>query len=276
MNNPTQSTGTIFLKLGGSLITDKRQPHTARHEVIGRLADETRQALDRNPHLRLLIGHGSGSFGHWAAQPYGTREGVYSPAQWRGYAQVAASASRLNRIVTDAFLKAKVPVLSLQPSASAQCHAYELESLSTWHIRRALAHGLVPLLYGDVAFDDVHGGTIVSTEDIFVFLANDRELRPSRILLLGEVAGVLDSAGDVIPRITPDTLPAFQSALRGSSGVDVTGGMADKVARMVELVRCFPDIQVHLFAGTAPGMLARVLVDSTVQIGTRITFGTNR
>ena len=276
MNSPTQPTSTIFLKLGGSLITDKRQPYTARHEVIGRLADETRQALDRNPHLRLLIGHGSGSFGHWAAKPYGTREGVHSPAQWRGYAQVAASASRLNRIVTDAFLKANVPVLSLQPSASAQCQAYGLESLSTWPIHRALAHGLVPLLYGDVAFDDVHGGTIVSTEDIFVFLAGDRELRPSRILLLGEVPGVLDSAGDVIPRITPGTLPTFQSALDGSSGVDVTGGMADKVAQMVELVRSYPDIHSHLFSGTAPGMLARVLLDSMVHVGTRITFDTNR
>jgi isopentenyl phosphate kinase len=127
-----------------------------------------------------------------------------------------------------------------------------------------------------VAFDDVHGGTIVSTEDIFVFLANDRKLRPSRILLLGEVPGVLDPAGDVIPRITPDTLPAFQSALGGSSGVDVTGGMADKVARMVELVHAFPNIDVHLFSGTAPGMLARVLVDSTVQVGTQITSDASR
>ena len=152
MSSPTQPTSTIFLKLGGSLITDKRQPYTARHEVIGRLADETRQALDQNPHLGLRIGHGSGSFGHWAAKPYSTQEGVHSPAQWRGYAKVAASASRLNRIVTDAFLKADVPVLSIQPSASAQCHAYGLESLNTWPIHRALTHGLVPLLYGDVAF----------------------------------------------------------------------------------------------------------------------------
>jgi isopentenyl phosphate kinase len=276
MNSPTQSTGMVFVKLGGSLITDKHQAYTARHEVIGRLADETRQALDQDPHLKLLIGHGSGSFGHWAAKPYGTRKGVHSPAQWRGYAQVSASASRLNRIIADAFLKANVPVLSLQPSASAHCHAYGLESLSTWPIHRALAHRLVPLLYGDVAFDDVHGGTIISTEDIFVFLTNDQELRPNRILLLGEVPGVLDAAGDVIPRITPDTLPTFQSALGGSSGVDVTGGMADKVARMVRLVRAVPNLNVHLFSGEAPGILARVLVDSTVRVGTRITSDASR
>jgi isopentenyl phosphate kinase len=276
MNSPTQSSSTVFLKLGGSLITDKHQPYTARHGVIGRLADETRQALDQNPHLRLLIGHGSGSFGHWAAKPYGTREGVHSPAQWRGYAQVSASASRLNRIVTDAFLGANVPVLSIQPSASAQCHAYSLQSLSTEPIRGALAQRLVPLLYGDVAFDDVHGGTIISTEDIFVFLAEDQDLRPSRILLLGEMPGVLDAAGDLVPRITPDTLPAFQSVLNGSSGVDVTGGMADKVTRMVELVRAFPDIKVHLFSGTAPGTLARVLANSMVDVGTRIESGISR
>ena len=34
----------VFLKLGGSLITDKTHPYTARHEVIARLAGEVRQS----------------------------------------------------------------------------------------------------------------------------------------------------------------------------------------------------------------------------------------
>jgi isopentenyl phosphate kinase len=87
-----------FLKLGVSLVTDKTRAYTARHERLARLASEVRQALDAAPDLRLVVGHGSGSFGHWAARPHGTRQGVHTPAQWRGYAEVAAAA-RLNRIV---------------------------------------------------------------------------------------------------------------------------------------------------------------------------------
>ena len=267
-NSQSVVVSPIFLKLGGSLITDKMCAYTARHEVIARLAGEVRQALDTSPDLRLLIGHGSGSFGHWAASPYGTRQGVSTPAQWRGYAEVAAAAARLNRIVTDAFLQANVPVLSVQPSASARCQDGDLRHLDTRPIRAALAHGLVPLVYGDVALDSVRRGTIVSTEDIFVFLAD--ELHPTRILLLGAVPGVLDSDGSVIPHITPADLPSLQITLNGSRGVDVTGGMADKVARMVELVQRDPDMCVHILTGTQPGLLTRALLDDTLSVGTRI------
>jgi len=258
----------VFLKLGGSLITDKTHPYTTRSEVIARLASEVRQALDTPSDLRLLIGHGSGSFGHWAARPYGTRQGVHTPAQWRGYAEVGAAAARLNRIVTDTFLEAGVPVLSVQPSASAHCHDCTLEYLDTRPIRAALARGLVPLVHGDVAFDDVRGGTIISTEDIFLYLAG--ELRPSRILLLGEVTGVLNPDGTVIPHITPADLTALRETLAGSEGVDVTGGMADKVARMIELVQRYPETCVHILSGIGPGLLARVLLDTALSVGTRI------
>jgi isopentenyl phosphate kinase len=261
----------VFLKLGGSLITDKTRASTARVDMIARLAHETRQALDAAPNLRLLIGHGSGSFGHWAARPYGTRQGVHDSVGWRGYTQVAASAARLNRIVTDAFLEAKVPVLSIQPSASARCYDYRLKHLNTYPIHTALTQGLVPMIYGDVALDDVHGGTIISTEDIFVFLADDDMLCPARVLLLGDVPGVIGPDGTVIPHISPEDTTALRDSLAGSTGVDVTGGMADKVARMVELVQRHPEVSVHILTGTNPGLLARVLLDTTCSVGTRIT-----
>jgi isopentenyl phosphate kinase len=267
--NPSVSqSALIFLKLGGSLITDKARAYAARHETIARLAREVRQALRDVPDLSLLIGHGSGSFGHWAASPYGTRQGVHTPDQWRGYAEVAAAAARLNRIVTDLFLEPGIPVLSIQPSASAHCHDGALETLDTRPICAALAQGLVPLVYGDVALDDVRGGTIISTEDIFLYLAH--ELRPIRILLLGEVPGVLGPDGTVLPRITPASFPALQAVLAGSEGVDVTGGMADKVARMVELVQRHPETCVHILTGTEPGLLTRALLDAAPHAGTRI------
>lgn len=257
-----------FVKLGGSLITDKTRAYTAQDETIRRLAEEVRQSLDGRSDLRLLLGHGSGSFGHWAAEPYGTREGVTTPREWRGYAEVAAAAARLNRIVTDALLGAGVPVLSVQPSASARCHDGELISLETRSIREALGHGLVPLVYGDVAFDEVRGGTIASTEDLFVYLVD--ELRPDRILLLSRVSGVLDASDEVIPQITPASLPRLREMLSGSEAVDVTGGMADKVERMVELVRRHPQTTVRILSGTQPGLLTSCLVDEEIEAGTLI------
>ena len=74
---------TIFLKLGGSLITDKTQVETVRADVLTRLAAEIAQARRENTALRLVLGHGSGSFGHVAAARRGTRQGVADAEDWR-------------------------------------------------------------------------------------------------------------------------------------------------------------------------------------------------
>jgi isopentenyl phosphate kinase len=265
MDSPAE---LVFLKLGGSLITHKSRAYTARRGVIERVAGEIRRASVARPALRLVLGHGSGSFGHQAAAPYGTRAGVHTRGQWVGFAGVAAAAARLNRIVTDGLLAADVPVWSLQPSASAHCRDGLLVRLETDPIRQALERGLVPLVYGDVALDEVRGGTIVSTEDLFVYLAG--LLRPNRILLAGAPEGVLDASGHVIPSITPATLPTLDPLLKKARETDVTGGMADKVARMVGLVQEQPGLEVRIFSGLEPGQVRRVLEAPELAPGTLI------
>lgn len=266
----------VFLKLGGSLLTDKTRPQALRPDVLARLAAEIVEALILRPELRLLLGHGSGSFGHVAARKYGTRAGVHTPEQWRGYAEVSHVASELNRLVVDALRAAGVPALRMQPSASALCRDGELRFLAERPIVVALEHGLVPVVYGDVSLDEVRGGTIISTEEIFAYLAP--RLRPTRALLVGEVEGVLTAdpasgvRGDLVAQITPETVAGLLQALGGSRGVDVTGGMAAKVLAMLALVRATPDLQcVHILSGLTPGLVRDALTDPDVQRGTRIT-----
>ena len=260
-----------LLKLGGSLITDKAREATLRPAVLDRLAAEVAAALAARPGLPLLMGHGSGSFGHFPGLRHGTRDGVRGRAGWLGYAEVAAAAGRLNRLVTDALLAAGVPVLSLQPSASARCRDGALVALDLAPVRAALAHGLVPLVYGDVALDDVRGGTIVSTEEIFLTLA--RALRPGRILLVGEAPGVLDGAGAVIARLRPEDGTWVQAGLGGSAGVDVTGGMDSKVNAMLALVAEQPGLAVRVFSGLPAGELTRALLDPAYPAGTLLAAG---
>ena len=72
-------TEIILLKLGGSLITDKTRPYTPRLDVLDDLAQQIGTALQTNPGLSLVLGHGSGSFGHTAAKQYHTRDGLTDP-----------------------------------------------------------------------------------------------------------------------------------------------------------------------------------------------------
>lgn len=265
----------VFLKLGGSLITDKRLEETPRRETIHRLAREIRAALTERPDLRLVLGHGSGSYGHFRAKRYNVHQGYL--ADWRGYAETAAAAQRLNRLVTDALLEEGVCAVSLQPSASALCREGELEKMAVEPVVRLLERGAVPLVYGDVALDAVRGCAILSTEQIFIYLA--RILRPARILLAGEVAGVFTAdplrhpTARLIAEITPCNYTEVERALSASFGVDVTGGMLSKVQGLYRLVLELPSLQVRLITGLKEGLVYQALVNANCREGTLIHSG---
>lgn len=263
-------TQLLFLKLGGSLITDKTGVEAVRTEVLARLAQEIAQARAAQPDLQLVLGHGSGSFGHVAGARHGTRQGVHTAGQWFGFAEVSAAALRLNRLVVEALLAAGVPAMSFSPSASVQCVDGRITTIARQPIEQALQAGLLPVTHGDVAFDAVRGGTIVSTEEVMVALA-EGGLRPSWLLLAGETVGVYDMQSQVIPHISARTWPQVAAALGGSHGTDVTGGMLTKVQCMLALAAQFPALTVRIFSGLQPGALARVLCQPTTAVGTIIS-----
>jgi isopentenyl phosphate kinase len=259
----------IFLKLGGSLLTDKTAVEAVRGDVVRRLADEIAAARVAQPGLSVLLGHGSGSFGHVAALKYGTRYGVATPIQWLGFAEVAAAAARLNTHLREALLAAGVPAITFFPGSSADCVDGRLVGLAVAPLQRALMAGLLPVVMGDVALDRVRGGTIVSTEELFSHLV--RPLQPRTLLLAGETEGVYDGRGRVIGRIESADFDRIRSALHGSRGADVTGGMAGKVTEMLALVNACPGLSVRIFSGLVPGNLLTLLLDPDTPLGTLIT-----
>ncbi len=259
---------TIFLKLGGSLLTDKTQSEAVRIDVVNRMAAEIADALEKKPQMRLILGHGSGSYGHVAAARHGTRLGVKSREQWISFAEVSSAASRLNAIIREALLSAGIPAISIQPSASARCEDGVIRHLDIHTIEAACDSGLLPVVYGDVAFDDVRGGTIISTEEVLGFLAP--VFKPKYLLLAGETDGVIDANGYTIPIINRDNFNQISSQLGQSRGTDVTGGMSTKVNQMLELVGKVPGLRACIFSGLVVNQVRDNLLGITDQTGTTI------
>lgn len=262
-------TDIIFLKLGGSLITDKTQPYSPRFDNLQRLAREIQTVLLRNPQLGLVVGHGSGSFGHqaaaeaWAPHPYPPLPGseAEGPAPfWRGFEEVWYRASQLNRYVTEALHEAGIAVMSFAASSSACAEAGQIKDWDTGPIEKALSDGLVPLIFGDIVFDSVKGGTILSTEMLMFRLA--RRLRPRIVLLAGLEAAVwgdFPARQHKVNRITPGSFDGVSGRIGGSHGTDVTGGMRSKVEEMLGLVQQIPGISVQIFSGEEAGNVERAL-----------------
>jgi isopentenyl phosphate kinase len=261
----------IFLKLGGSLVTEKHTPSTARPDVIARLAQEIQLAKQQQPDLQLVLGHGSGSFGHRPAEKYGTRQGVDSPKEWRGFGEVWLQARKLNSLVINALHQAGLTAISFPISAGAIARDSEVTEWNLDPVRTALAKGLLPVVYGDVAFDTERGGTILSTEDIFKHLS--RELKPQQILLAGLEPGVwadYPKCSQLIGAITPETFDSILPALGGSAAADVTGGMRSKVEEMLTLVKEIPRLEVFIFSGETEGAITTSLIGAPP--GTKITI----
>lgn len=259
-----------FIKLGGSLITEKHRPSTPRPEVIRRLAEEIYQARVEHPNLQLILGHGSGSFGHMAAKKYNTHLGVFTPAQWQGFLEVWWQARALNTLVTEICLQVGLPVMTFSPSATIICQNGQISAWNLAPLQQALEAGLIPIVYGDVVLDKGIGGTILSTERLFVELVH--RLKPTRLLLCGQEEGVwadFPQRQRLIPHLTPHNLEEVLPALMGSEAPDVTGGMFEKVRSMLDLVNQYPDLEVIIFSGERPQNLTLALQGHP--IGTRIT-----
>ena len=258
-----------FLKLGGSLITDKRTARTPRKEVIARLITEIESVRAANLDLKLLLGHGSGSYGHVPAKKYGTRQGVVSSEQWQGFAEVWYEAATLNRIVMETLHASGLPAISFPASAGVTAKDGKVAVWNLAPLSAALEGGLLPVVFGDVVFDIARGGTILSTEDIFTHLA--RQLCPMRILLAGIDAGVwadFPACTQLIPEITPENWDTVAASLSGSAATDVTGGMQSKVRAMLDLAIAIPGLEISIFSGEQPGNLAAAIQGES--LGTRI------
>jgi isopentenyl phosphate kinase len=276
----------VFLKLGGSLITDKTQPYTPLLDVMDDLALQIKTALQTHPNLRLVLGHGAGSFGHVPASEYHTRDGLPPKSTplihrerdeteenyWKGFAEVWYQASSLNRYVMKALHNAGVRAIALPPSASVIASNGHVSVWETTPIRMALAAGLVPVVFGDTVFDEVRGGTILSTEDLFMSLAV--ALSPERILLAGLEAAVwadFPARTKIVEKITPQSFNEIKATVGKSAAADVTGGMESKVKQMLDVVEANPEISIQIFSGVEPGNIVRTLTGET--LGTLITAG---
>lgn len=251
----------ILIKLGGSLITDKTKPFTPRLDNINRLAKEIHEAREERK-LKLIIGHGGGSFPHKPAKEYRIDLGIIDKDSYKGIAAVQDAASKLNRIIVNSLIEAGENAISVQPSAAVIAEEGIIKFLFTDSVEYMLKYGLLPVVYGDVAMDIRKGCAIISTEELLNHAA--RKLDSKRIILAGITDGVFDKDPNKfkdakrIAEINSKNYKEIRGYLGGSAGIDVTGGMATKVDKMFELTKF--GVEVEIINGLKEGYLKRALL----------------
>jgi isopentenyl phosphate kinase len=249
----------VLLKLGGSLITEKRQAETPRREVLARLAGEIARGMAERP-FRLVVGHGSGSFGHVAARRFDLASGIRSPDQLPGISITQDRAAALHRLVIAALAEAGAHPFSIAPSSCVVSAAGRPVAFEDEALRLALDRGLLPVLYGDVVMDREWGASICSTERLFDLVVRrllDRGWTVRRVVWLGETAGLYDAEGRTVHRVSVADFAAAAQAIDAPAGADVTGGMLHRVESALALARL--GVPSLLANGLTPGLLEQAL-----------------
>ncbi len=245
----------VVVKLGGSLITDKKRPFTIRRDVLLRVAEEIAEACAS---LRLIVVHGGGSYGHPMAKKYRVREGLPA-SSLKGLAETRYWMTVLNAEVTRALIDAGVPAVPVQTSAFLVAEDGRPVEIFARPLELLVDIGAVPVAFGDVVPDKAKGFSIVSGDVLAAELAV--RLKAERLVYAVDVDGVYSSD----PRLDPDaklleqlSLAEAEELTGSASGIDVTGGIGLKLACAALAAR--RGIDVVIGSGQRKGNLLRMLL----------------
>lgn len=228
----------VFVKLGGGLITDKSKPFKARRKTIKSLAKTLRQAVEENPGIRFVVGTGAGSYGHYPVVKYGLKDGAKTRNQLFGFSVVENGVKTLNVMVVSALIRQNVSAVGVHPSSMMISSSGEIKEFFSESLIGMLGVGIIPVVHGDIIFDEKEGSHIVSTEISFALLAEEllaKGYKILRIIYATSSTGVIGENNQVIPTISPGNYEEIADSLSGASGYDVTGGMRFKVDASLNL-----------------------------------------
>lgn len=255
----------ILVKLGGSLITDKAKRERPRPKQIDRLAREIAGCQRRA--TRLIVSHGSGSFGHAAAAQHGVPTSSVAAKKKvspEGIAQTQASVHRLHQIVCRSLLLRGARPYSLAPSSWIASSAARVSRVMLDPLLMALDAGLTPLLFGDVVMDAQYRASICSTEEVLLALARRlprRGVPIKKAIWLGDTDGVYDADGKTMKQITAASWRQLKrdGLVQGhrSGVVDVTGGMQLRIETALAFSRL--GIESWIVNGNRAGQIARLV-----------------
>lgn len=218
----------ILIKLGGSIITNKEKPLSARKSTIDKIAKSLRKVNES-----FVVVHGGGSFGHYWSVKYNmhTRPARYSQ---HGVAVVKNSMVSLNKIILDSFLKNRLNPYCLPPTDFMAGNRPVIKKVK--EIEKIAKSNLVPVTFGDALWYGKKKSYILSGDKIMTILA--KTLRPRLSIFVLNVDGVFS---DLKTRNLIYEMKS-QKPQVSKIAMDVTGGMRRKIEEATRISRLGLDV----------------------------------
>jgi isopentenyl phosphate kinase len=242
----------ILIKLGGSVITDKKEYKRFNRDVVSRLCREIKDSGKD-----VIIVHGGGSFGHVLAKEFELHKGHIRDGQIDAVARVSLDMRELSNMVIRELIDAGIPSASI-PTGSCFVMDDNRLLIDTKVLERYLSLGIVPVMFGDVVTDMRKGFGICSGDMIMQLLA--KLFSPDMVVFVSDIDGLYDrdpkasKDAKLIVEVTEDLLDKITSEM---AVADVTGGIREKMRVMLGM--CSDGRDCILVNGTVDGRLNSLL-----------------
>ena len=213
----------ILIKLGGSIITNKERPLSARRKAIESILKQIKKIKEPK-----IIVHGGGSYGHYWSVKYDMHT---KPAKYdaRGVAIVKNSMIELNKIILDTAVKNRINAYCLPPTDFMNGNKSIKNKILT--MNDISKSGLIPITFGDALWFGQKKSYILSGDVIMTTIA--KVLKPRLSVFVLNVDGVYSDLK------TKKLIYDFKKEKPTISinKMDVTGGMARKITEAVKISR---------------------------------------
>ena len=233
----------LLIKLGGSIITNKKKPLSAKRKTIDNIVSSFRKINED-----FVVVHGGGSFGHYWSVKYDMHT---KPKKYdlKGVSIVKKSMIELNMIILDTFLKNKLNPYCLPPSDFVMGNKPITKKIL--EIKKIANSGLIPITYGDALWYGNKKSYILSGDKIMSLLA--RVLRPRlSIFVLNEDGLYSDMKAKKLIYDFKDEKIFIKKTV-----MDVTGGMTRKVAEASKISKI--GLKVFFVNGNKPERIVNAI-----------------
>ena len=226
----------ILIKLGGSIVTNKRKAESARRKTIDNILKQIKKINEP-----VILVHGGGSYGHYWSVKYGmhTKPAKYS---LKGLSVVKNSMIELDKIILDSATKNKLNTYSMPPTDFMNGNKPIRNKIQ--RMGEIAKSGLVPVTYGDALWYGQKKSYILSGDVIMTTIG--KILKPRLSIFVLDVDGVYSNTkSKKLIRDFKKEKPTISK-----NKMDVTGGMTRKITEATKMSKS--GLKVFFVNGNKP------------------------
>ncbi|NVM19041.1 MAG: amino acid kinase [Candidatus Lokiarchaeota archaeon] len=229
----------LVLKLGGSLLTDKSTPYKLKEKVLEAVVTEIKECIDLGLIKSLVIVHGVGSFGHPPVLQYNLHKGFKEKDQLISMSKTQQIVNGFRKTIASKFLDKGIPINLMHASSMVVGNKMAIIDHAFESLKGFLSLGMVPLIGGDMMYDNSMGFSVCGGDQIAVVLS--RALDAKHLIFATDVLGVFDKDpksrenAQLLREININEIEKIISKSNQSTKTDATGKMRGKLLSLASI-----------------------------------------